>query len=424
MKKRLHHVIKHPLIAGSIVFFVGSGLANIFNYLFNLSMGRLLSAPDYGSLAALIAIINIFHVFSSSITTVFTKFTALFVGQKQENHLWILLKKGTVWIGLGSLLAVGLILLVDDSISHFLKIGEVTLIDIIGIAIFLVLITSVPYGILQGQLRFTFYSFMMLLSSVLKFFLGLILVLSGFNILGAVLGIFIASFLEYILVFFILYTSLKKTSEKNIAIPNLYKQLSQYGLPVLLTGLGMTALITVDIILVKHFLPPLVAGQYAALSLMGRSIFYLILPILSVFFPLIAQKNAREEGLSGTILLAVLLISGISLPISAIYFIFPELVLNIFFPAKEYAALSPYMGIFSLFIVMYTFSWLIKSFFLSIGKTRVFIFTLIAAAIESLYITFFHESISQILYGMIGVSFFLLISLLLYYLLGSKKATQ
>lgn len=415
MREKLHKAMKHPLVSGSTILFIGLGAANLFSYLFNLSMGRMLSVSDYGTLAVLLSIINISHVFSSSVATVFTKFTAFFAGKKQNELLWILFKKGNLWIGFVGILVTGIIMFFDDMISSFLNIENVVLIDIVALIVFLIVISSVSYGVIQGQLRFVFYSLIMFFSAVLKFVLGLGLVFMGMNTIGAIWAIFIASVVEYTILFFLLKRSLKKTNKKELSIPQLYKKLSQYGLPVLLTGIGMTSLITIDIILIKHFLSPVAAGQYAALSLMGRSIFYLVFPILSVLFPVIAQKHARQENLLGTVILSVLLIGGISIPIGAVYFLFPDIVLKIFFPRETYASLAPHLGPFAIFIIIYSFAWLFKSFYLSIGATRIFVFTLIAAFFEGLFITFFHNDISQIIFGMTGISFLLLISLLLYY---------
>ncbi len=54
MRKIIHSALKHPLISGSTVIFVGSMVANIINYIFNLVMGRLLLPADYGILISLI----------------------------------------------------------------------------------------------------------------------------------------------------------------------------------------------------------------------------------------------------------------------------------------------------------------------------------------------------------------------------------
>jgi hypothetical protein len=54
MIRHVKKVISHPLIKGSTIIFVGSLMANLLNYVFNLLLGRFLYFYDYGTYATLI----------------------------------------------------------------------------------------------------------------------------------------------------------------------------------------------------------------------------------------------------------------------------------------------------------------------------------------------------------------------------------
>lgn len=415
MRERIHRIVRHPLISGSAIILIGSLVGNFFNYIFNLSMGRLLSVSEYGILASLISIISIFSVFSSTITTVFTKFSASYIGQNKKELIGPLLRRGSVYVGVIGLGVLALLVILGTQVSSFLHIENVILIYYIALVLFVLFLSSVFYGALQGLLKFMSYSINYILYSIIKVIIGIGLVLLGFKILGAVLGLAIATLLGYFMLFIPLREFFINKDEKILPKLNLKSELSKYALPVFLSGLGMTMITSVDIILVKHFFSDVAAGQYAALSLMGRAIFFTISPITFVFFPLIAQKKEKKENLSGTILLASALI-GIPLVLASfIYFLLPHLVLRVFFPAQVYTSLSSSLGPFSVFIILYTFSYFLNSYYLSIGKIKVFILTIIATASEILFIVFFHRDIAQIINGLIVISFLLLISLLLYY---------
>lgn len=415
MKILINRTIKNPLILGSSILVIGSMLANILNYFFNLGAGRFLTPSDYGSFIALISIFNIFSVFSLTISAVFTKFTAMFVAQKRENAIGSLFVSGSLWIGAFSLLMCGLIILFSTQISNFLNISFRGLIVITSAVLFLSFLSYVGIGIIQGLLKFGFFVFLNIFSSFVKLTLGLGLILLGFRVFGAMIAIFVSVILTYIFIFLPISKFLKKRSIIKLSIPGLRNKLSMYALPVLLSNIGITALTTMDIILVKHFFDGTSAGHYAALSIMGRSIFYAISPIAFVLFPLIAQKKERKEKLMGTLLLAIIIALVPSICLSAIYFVFPQFVLSIFYPGKEYVVLTSYLGAFSIFILLYLFSYIFNMFYLSIGDTNIYIFTLVAATLEILFISFFHQSFSQIITGLIIISFLLTISLLLYY---------
>ena len=182
-----------------------------------------------------------------------------------------------------------------------------------------------------------------------------------------------------------------------------------------LAGAGMTILGNSDTILVRHFFSSVESGQYAALSLMGKAIFYFTSPLYFAFFPLIAQKHTRGERLFNTVMLAFLLLVAASAGLSFIYFVFPNIVLKIFFPAKIYQSLASYLGLFSLYILVFSLASLFNNFFLSIGKTFVYKATLFFSLVQIFLIFAFHRSFYQIIGILFLSSFLLLLFFLVYY---------
>lgn len=415
MKKIINKAASHPLITGSAVIIFGSMAGNVFNYLFTLAMGRFLTVGEYGIMSSLISLFNIFVIFATSVTTIFSKFAASFVGQGNEAKLGTLFRKGTRFVSeIGLVICLPLVIFAYP-ISGFLHINQVIFVIFVAISLFFSFLSSVVSGILQGVLNFSTFSAVYTFTTLSKFIFGLIFGFLGWHVFGSTFAIVMSALIGYGVSYSTMNRYLKKKEIANIHIPNLKKELVDYGVPVLLSGIGLTLMYTMDIILVKHFFSEEIAGQYGALSLMGRCIFFIVSPITYVFFPLITQKMERKEKLFGTLMLTIAMIGVPSIILSSIYFIFPKIILHIFFPAKGYAALAPYLGMFSIFILLYTFVFFLNSFYLSIKRTEVYIFTLAAALAEISYIAFFHNNLWTIIYGLTGISFLLFLSLLIYY---------
>jgi O-antigen/teichoic acid export membrane protein len=415
MKKKIYAVLKHPLISGSTIVLVGSMAANILSYFFNLAMGRFLAPPDYGALISLVSVFNIFSVFSVTISTVFTKYSATLSAQKNEKYIGHLFISGIKLVGVASILIVGLIVVFSSRISSFLNINSPILVDLIGFSLFFSYLWFVGYGILQGILKFTYISLIGILSSLVKLILGLVFVSLGFKVMGAMNAILLAAIVPCVLVIIPLYRFVKSNINKNFPFENLRKKLSSYAVPVFLSNIGVTAFIIVDIILVKHFFNPTIAGQYAAISTMGRSIFFVVAPIGLVLFPLIAQKNEKRESISGTVLLSAILVGVPSILLSLVYVVFPDLIRSIFYPLSVYKPVDKYLGQFSIFILFYSFSYLLNTIYLSIGRVWACAFAIGGCVLEIVLISLFHKDIGQVINVMIISSFLLLISLLLYY---------
>ena len=105
---------------------------------------------------------------------------------------------------------------------------------------------------------------------------------------------------------------------------------------------------------------------------------------------------------------------------SLFYFAFPQIVLSVFFPKPGYQVLTQYLGYYSLYILIFAFASLLNSYFLSIGKTRVYIITLIGAVIQIGSILLFHSSIYEIIIGLFSSSFVMLLLFLIYYYLHGE----
>ena len=232
MKKIIKSVVSHPLISGSTIILIGSMSANILNYLFNLGMGRFLLESEYGTFISLISVFNIFSVFSTTVNTVFTKFTAVLVGQKKEESIGQLFIKGSWSIGIMAFAVTCIMVIFSSQLSKFLNINSTLLINIIALALFFSYISYVGYGVLQGLLRFGYFSFINFFSSLIKLILGLGLVLLGLKTLGAVVAFFLSAVVGYLLIFIPLRKYLTKRGEEEYHIPSLKRNLSRYALPV------------------------------------------------------------------------------------------------------------------------------------------------------------------------------------------------
>ena len=420
MKKIIKSAISHPLISGSTIIFFGSMAASVLSYLFNLGTGRFLSPSDYGTLIALISMFNIFSVFATTINTVFTKFTAAFVGQKKEEFIGTLFIKGTLLVGLLAFFICGIVVLFSSLVANFLHINSAILVQITALSLFVSYLSYIGNGILQGLLKFGYFSFINIFSSLTKLIFGFLFIFLGFRVLGAVTGILLSALVGYFLIFFPL-SQFFKNKNRSLVIPNLPRKISLYALPVFLSSIGITSFISMDIILVKHFFDPGIAGQYAAISITGRAIFYAVSPIAFVLFPLVAQKHEKKEKLTGLLLLALGLVGIPSMLLSFFYFVFPDIVRTIFFPGSQYKFLVPFLGPFSVFILLYTLSFVLNTFYLSIGKIKVCVFTILGALLEIVLLSFFHKDLMHVIMSLIVSSFLLLVSLVLYYPLATKS---
>lgn len=412
MKKYFISFTKHPLIVGSGVIFFGSIFVNIINFLFNLFMIRNLSVVDYGILASILSFMSLVAMPAGAISPTILRFASSYLAQseygKMRGLFFKVLKLCTV-LGLTILISS---FLLKTQISSFFRIDDVFLIVISGLIVFIGFLSTITMTILQAKLLFKYITFINFTGSLLKLSCGVILVYLGFSVKGAAFGFFFSSLATYFLSFFPLGFLFKK-DVKQIAVSN--KELLMYGAPSALSFFGITSFITTDIILVKHFFDPQSAGMYAGISLIARAIFFLTAPFVTVMFPMIVRKHARNEKYHSTFWLALLLVVVPSIVLSGIYFEFPFFVITLF-SKKEYSALSSLLGLFAVFITAYSALFLFTNFFLSIKKVKIWIPILLCSLSQAVLIWFFHASFLQVVEISLFVESLLLIFFLLYYM--------
>lgn len=425
MRKKINKFVSHPLISGSTIIFAGSFITNLLNWFFNLSIGRnLLSVSDYGLYSSLISFLGLFGIFPASLITIFAKFTATYgpKGNKIMSINLLLRSSARIVLVLGAVIFL-ILLLVSFPIANFLQINDLKLIFLTALIVFLSIIYSPVGGILQGELRFVLISISNILSSFLKITICFSFLFLGFKVFGVLVGIFLSSLISFIviLIFIYKYYKNKETKINSIDKSIFYKEFKNYSYKFFLATIGITILTTTDVIFARHFFKPDMAGQYAALSIMGKSIFYFASPVYFVFFPLIASKKEKKEKLYETLFLGIGIITIISVALAFVYFLFPTVVLRIFFPAKEYSMLAPYLGPFSLYIIIFSIAILFNNFLLSIGKTGIYKINLLVAFLLIALMYIYNSNFYQVIGVLFVTSFLLMICQLAYYFMSIKK---
>lgn len=396
-----------------MIIFAGSFLGNISNFLFNVFMSRNLPSPsDYGILSSLISLMTLSTLPVGAVLPTLVYFSAAYFGKgelKMVRGLFLKITKPSVIVGTVVFL---IYISFRDYIAMFLHIKDASLIIPIAFMVYMGFIGIANPALLQAKLAFTFISISNTASSFLKLGLGVLFVLLGYSVGGAIWAIFIASFLAYIAS----YIPLRFLFKKDTKTPNLsVRSLIAYGAPATIASFGLTSLINTDIILVKHFFSPEQAGLYSSLSLAGRVIYYFSAPIGMVMFPLIVQRHARGEKYHDVLALSLLLVCSSSLAITFFYFMFPAFAVNVFTKSSSASAIVPYVGFFSLFITLYALTSVLVNFYLSIKETRVFIPIMFAAILQGVGIWLFHETFMQIIFVSFAINTLLFFTLLLYY---------
>lgn len=403
-------IVSSEFFKASFWVFLATGVLNAGNYFYHLIMGRMLGPQEYGVLESVISLFYIISIPFVPLTLVIVKFVSSYKGRQDRKSISSFYKymRNKVLI-YGSFFAL-VILACSQFIMSFLHLSEFYFPVLISFGFFVGLLAMLVKGTLQGLFNFFALFVSNTIEIIVKITIAVILVYFGFKALGAASALAVSFLFGLIAAFFFL----RKEKFQEVGDFKSGKDIFKYSVPVFLTSLGLTSLFTTDIILVRNLFSGMESGYYAALSVLGKIIFFGTFPVTMVLFPLVSERHAANrdyKSLLGISLLLTLFISGLIL---MIYYLFPQTMVDLLF-GEKFSKIAPLLTLFGVFIAIYSLASLLANFYLSIHKTIASLFVVGASILQIILIFFFHDSLLEVIYMSIVTTSLLLIALTLYY---------
>jgi O-antigen/teichoic acid export membrane protein len=396
MKKLLRRFFSDPIFKQGGVIFASSIVVNVLNLVFWLYMVRHLAPQDYGVLNTFVSVLMLFCVPVGILQTVVTRYTSKYMAHKQPDKVKLLLSYFISIIGI--FLAVILFVLIVGShyIAAFLQIDEKRLLYAVAAGIIFNSFITVTLGALAGLQRFNDVAINSIVSVISKLFFGFVLVALGLRAFGGLLGFVFSVIVGFCLSLFQLPKGMIKL--KAMADPVILdkKDIFGYFLPVGLSMLCFFALTNMDIILVKHYFPPIEAGFYSVAQMVGKIVLFVPGAVGVVMFPKIVDHHSRNES-TKVILRKCLWVVGTLCGLASFFaLICPAFILKVLTGHDQPQAIA----LVKFFAVSMSFFALINIFMiyhLSLRRMR-FIYLMSAMTIiQFLGIWLFHSTLTSVL---------------------------
>ena len=341
---------KARVLSGSIIMLLSTSLVSVLNFAFNVSMARLLGPARFGHVTAAVTILML----ASAITLAFQLVCAKFVarndtmGEKVSVYRSLRGKAWVVSLGVGFAL-----LIAQKPVSAYLHIPDHWLLPVLGIGVAAYVPLGVRRGAMQGMCLFGKLSGNFIIEAAVKLLIAVVLVAIGYGVMGAVGAISGSILAAY---FF------PRMSEEFSAKPLTAHQPASFGEGMQATVFFVCQVIinNIDILLVKHFFAPDVAGVYAAVALVGRVLYFAAWSVVSAMFPISAAAKPRKED-ANVILVPLLFVLAICIVFVMAAGFFPDLIINTIFGGRfsdSGSLLTLYAGatgLYALSVVLMTY---------------------------------------------------------------------
>ena len=375
----------------SLLMVVAGLVSGASAYLYQLSMGILLTPTQYATLLSLTSLLLVVSVFGDTITLTIAKLTSKLKAEDRLGAVGYVRHRFLKFTFLAGILTFSLAAALSPLLSRFLDTDSYVYPIVLSSSFIFAFPLSGDWGVMQGLQRFPTLAAIRVLWASLRPALGVLLVSLGFALSGGLAAIPL-SYAVTLIITIILLRDLSHSGYEKVEIEKtgLYTSLTLVAL------FSITMLSNIDVVLAKHYLPSIKAESYSAISILGRICFYAPMGVALAMFP--KTSESFESGGRHRILFtkAALLAILIVTPICLIYAIFPDHVVHLIFSDK-YTQVAPYVFKYGLAMSLLSLSYLAMTYFLSIGRTKIAYLLLAAMLIQLGLICLYHSSVAQLI---------------------------
>jgi len=343
MKDKLKSPTQDKFLRNNFIFFCGSLVVAVLNYLYHPILGRMMSVEEFGEVQTLISLFTQLAIIVGIFRVIVINIVSNQETKEDNKEIILMLYK----IALGITIALGgLIIIGSPFLKSFFHFNSFYPFISLAIILMLGFLMTFQTAVLQGTHNFKALSISQIISSSGKLIFAVVLVYVGFSSFGAISAIIIAQIIT------LLYIAPKAKKLFDFGGWNIkidwgkIKKELKFGSLILTVSLCVTFLYTADIMIVKHYFPAETTGLYSGIAIIARIIFFVTGSFVGVLLPSIKLKD--ENGNNSKILKkSLFLFFGIGGSVLIFFSLFPEFVINILLGDRYlvYAHLLPRLSL-------------------------------------------------------------------------------
>jgi O-antigen/teichoic acid export membrane protein len=385
---RLDRSAHAKILGGSLIMLVGSIFVSLANFGYNIGVARLLGPADFSHAAAAVTILMLVSAVTLAFQLVCTKLVAKSESIEAKAAIFQSLLKKAWWAGLG----LGASMLLASSVlTSYLRLSSQWVILLLAVGLSIYIPLGVKRGGLQGTCRFRGLSWNMAVEAIVKFVAAIILIEMGFGVLGAVAAISGSVIVAYLL----------PDAAHELRGPASAPESAPLGETVqaIVFFVGQVIISNIDILMVKHFFPPDLAGLYAAIALVGRLLYFGAWSIVSAMFP-VSAETSEERQAPALLALPLLMVTAMSAAFVLLLAVFPHLVFRSLFGAHFSSAVEGLNWLLSMNAAatgIYAISVVLMTYEMSRRIANTGWLQLVVSGLIVLGIAWFHSSLMEVI---------------------------
>jgi O-antigen/teichoic acid export membrane protein len=378
------------ILSGSFVLLLGSGLTAAVNFAYNVAVARFLGPTAFGHATAVYTLLTLMSAVTLSFQIVPAKVVAQQSTPEAKSAAYRIFHRAAWGCGL---LVASLLVLFQTGVADFLRLPSPVLVDLIAIGAAFYVPLGSRRGFIQGAYGFRSLAGSLVLEGLVRLCGSLLLIMLG----GGVKGVVAANAAAMVVAYFAAAPKLAPKVPSHIRFSYALRESTQ----ALVFFAGQVLINNCDIVLVKHFFTPAMAGLYAAVAMVGRVIFSFSQAVVNSMFPLVAGTGDEQRRDLKVIATSLLLVLGIGCSVALTLRLAPASIWTSFFGAGFAVAGNygmPYLlSLYAVTTVLYCLSVVVITYEMSYKIANTSWIQLAFSGVLVAGICLFHSSLRQVI---------------------------
>ncbi len=299
--------VSRPRVTSGVLLAATTVLANAVGYALVLVLSRTLGPADYGAVGALLNLAVIGTVPALAVQLVAARETARAGGRLE--HSGALVRLG---LGAGALLSV-LVVAAAGPLDAFLHLDGPVPAVALGLSLLPATAVAAVQGVLQGAERFRRLAVLVAVVAVARFVAGAGAAIAGWGVAGVLLGTVVAALVGAAAAMALLPSARPWRPAAGRRQSHLWRQVGTSSV----STAGLLTLVNVDVLLARHYLPPVESGLYAVGSVFTKVTFWGPQFVATLLFARMATESSRAAAVRAAVGITAAL-GGVGVAVAAV----------------------------------------------------------------------------------------------------------
>lgn len=279
--------LRTRMLRGSAILLASTGMVSATNLLYNIAIARGLGPAGFGHATAIYTLLMLMSAVTLAFQLVCSKLVAKTVDLAGKVAIYRDLLRRSWWTGL----AVGAVIVIGSTaITRYLNLPAVRDIVLLGCGTAIYVPLGTRRGMLQGIYDFPRLAVNFILEALIKIGGALLFLHYGFGVTGVIAAVVISIGIAYATA----VPGVDLATEDRSQLRASFRE----GMQATVFFFGQVIISNMDILLVKHYFDPAIAGLYAAVALVGRVVYMFSWSVISSMFPVSAATVHQRASRS------------------------------------------------------------------------------------------------------------------------------